>query len=358
MAYACIDAIVVPTVRSAGQLVSAIELAASTGSFLLVLCSGKASAMETTGIMSATEVKGMAIDIPAGYSHPLLTGFATDRFPEAFYGRGNNDINIKRNLGLLFGRLVGWDKLFFLDNDRAGISGEQLVQAAVSLDNHAIAGFLATDFPDNSVVMHAERLSGVEPGVQLNGAALAINTTKAVGFFPNIYNEDWFFLYDTLPSSATLGTVKQQPYDPFSDPLRAASEEFGDVMAEGIMGHLAGGFDCTEATEKDWLEILDRRKQLIDDIRARLTARQGERDTVTALAALQAAEERLQTIKPKTCVEYISAWRSDVAVWQSRLEGLPRGVSLVGAIEVLGLAENVNKHQNKPHLFAQGVLHK
>jgi hypothetical protein len=342
------DAIIVPTIRPAGQLVRAIELATSTDSFLLVLCSAKASATDIANNMSASGAKGIAIDIPAGYSHSLLTGFATDAFPEAFYGRANNDISVKRNLGLLLGRLVGWEKVLFFDDDLVGIGNREIDQAAVVLSDHAIAGFLPTDFPDNSVVRHAERLSGIEPGVRLTGGALAVNTTEAKGFFPNIYNEDWFFLHDNLSSSVALGTVKQQPYDPFSNPLRAASEEFGDVLAEGIVELSSAGLDCTEATEAGWLRILDRRKQLIDGIRTRVVARRGERNVEAVLTALQAAEAQLQTITPSTCVKYISAWRRDAAVWQNRLDGLPKVVSLTEAIERLGLAEDVREGKHMP----------
>ena len=290
---------------------------------------------------------------PAGYSHSLLTGFATDTFPEALYGRSNNDISIKRNLGLLLGRLVGWEKILFFDDDLTGIGNKELEEAAVALSEHSVAGFLATDFPDYSVIRHAERLSGVEPGVQLCGGALAANIAKARGFFPNIYNEDWFFLHDNLSSSATLGTVEQKPYDPYCNPSRATSEELGNVLEDGIMELSAAGLDYTEATEVDWLEILGLRIKLIDSIRTRIIARQGRRDIEAILAALQAAEAQLQTIKPRTCVDYISAWRGDIALWQSRFDQLPKGMTLVGATEGLGLIEGVrNPAQAKAHAAA------
>ena len=62
-------------------------------------------------------------------------------------------------------------------------------------------------------------------------------------FFPNIYNEDWFFLLDGhgLRPSAVTGTAIQNDYDPYHDARRARGEELGDTLAEGVFGLLDNG---------------------------------------------------------------------------------------------------------------------
>ena len=106
------DAIIVPTSRSSHYADWAIDLACQTGCYLIVMCSGKASAWEIANRTNTTGIRGMAIDIPLEYKHKLLT-FKTNLFPEALYGRQTNDLYIKRNLGLLIAHLAGWKKSFF-----------------------------------------------------------------------------------------------------------------------------------------------------------------------------------------------------------------------------------------------------
>ena len=327
-----IDTIIVPTVRLSENLGYAITLAAESSTLLLVLCSGKASVSEVINRAFTTSARVVAISVPKHFHHHLLT-FNTDTFPEAMYGRTSNDLSMKRNLGLILGRLVGWERIFFLDDDTRGLTKQQLEQVASSLSDNAVAGFSVTSFPDNSVVRHAERLSGKDPGVSLSGGALGINSLKVKSFFPNIYNEDWFFLYGS--DRSIFGEVVQLPYDPFSDPLRAASEEFGDVVAEGIMQLLASGIDIGRASLADWERLLALRKILIGDIRARLI-KQGSKK-LAALCALQEAEKRLDAIRAKTCFDYVTLWRNDWELWEHRLVNLRSEAFLDQALQLLGL---------------------
>ncbi len=324
-----LDAVIVPTSRTSGHLQYATQLADKTNACLVALCSGQAA---------AKEVQGVGVDIPASYNHQLIVGLATDTHPQALFGREHNDISLKRNLGMLLARLVGWKTILFLDDDLTSITG--LEQALGQVQDVGAAGFLVSEFPDNSVVRHAERLSGVEPGVALSGGALVVNVPSALGFFPRVYNEDWFFLHDMLgrPTHRVTGKAQQQPYNPFQDPLRAASEEFGDVLAEGIRALSSLGVNCTDATVSDWQDVLDCRQKLVQGIRSRLSARYTEPDVRDAISALQAADARLVTFTSLHCVEYIAAWREDINLWQRRLAVLPTGLSLDQALRYLALS--------------------
>ena len=210
--------------------------------------------------------------------------------------------------------------------------------AASTLCDNALAGFPSTNFPDNSVIRHAERLGGTEPGVALSASAMMVNLTKATGFWPAVYNADWLFPYDCKRSSSVevIAPALQEPYNPFSSPERAASEEFGDFLAEGIMHLMKCGIPCTEATKSDWKNLFALRNESIRNIRQQIMmVRPSNANCV--LASLQAAETQLNKIDPIRCLVYISTWREDLDLWLNRLDKLHVRTSPALAIEQLGL---------------------
>jgi hypothetical protein len=337
-----LDAIVVPTVRSSDHLAYAIQLTRELDSYIVVLFSGSAYATEVRTRLAEAGVRGMIVAMPAAYSHPSLT-FATDLFPEALYGRKANDISLKRNIGLLLARMVGWNKILFLDDDLTNLTG---MEEALATDD-VIAGFLVTDFPDNSVVRHAERLSGVEPGIALSGGALVVTAPKAVSFFPNIYNEDWLYMCDASAHTAPprkVGSAIQQPYNPFSSPERAMSEEFGDLLAEGIVQLQDSGVTYADATLSDWRALIERRKVLTESIRTRLLVSKAtdEARTRAALDSLEASAIRLAATTPESCVSYIATWQQDSDAWRERVSRLPKAVPLQAAIRLLELGDRTS----------------
>lgn len=89
---------------------------------------------------------------------------------------------------------------------------------------------------------------------------------RAGSFFPDIYNEDWLFLFPSvhLRRVCRTGSVWQLPYDPFARPSRAVGEEFGDVFAEGLM-ELAHSLlpQETAGTPEFWDRFLDGHRRLI-----------------------------------------------------------------------------------------------
>ena len=103
----------------------------------------------------------------------------------------------------------------------------------------------------------------------VSGSALLVDTSRIESFFPDVYNEDWFFLFDAvrLGQVCSSGVVSQEKYDPFADSGRAVREEFGDVLAEGLMSllHYAGG-SGRALTEKYWDAVLDQRRAMLGSI--------------------------------------------------------------------------------------------
>ena len=65
---------------------------------------------------------------------------------------------------------------------------------ARQLDHSQIAGMVCREYPDNSVVCHARRLAGLPQDNFVSGSARGVRCDDvALPFFPDIYNEDWFF---------------------------------------------------------------------------------------------------------------------------------------------------------------------
>lgn len=286
--------------------------------------------------MVTAKVPGYVVALPDDYTLPLTSEFATLRH-RCIAGRSSN-LSAKRNLGLLIAHLMGVN-VFFCDDDIRGISVHMLKCAQGALEDNAIAGFLANDFPDNSVVRHAYRLTGGDQATFLSGNALAVNIMKLNAFFPNIYAEDWLFCHDAVEAhtAVSLGEVRQLRYDPF-DPKRAASEEFGCVLAtEGLYSLLAMGASFRDATYEYWDSAIKRRRDFIDDVTTHLSSMPGNDDSRISRvrACLSASRIRLDDITPKDLIGYVKAWRDDIARWQDRLTTLPAGLSLDEAISYL-----------------------
>ena len=148
------------------------------------------------------------------------------------------DLSAKRNLALMLSRMSGWSRILFLDDDITGLDPDDIRKASGLLDTHNAVGLRIGGFPDHSVVCHAYRAGCGEQQSFIGGGALVVELNRAGSFFPDIYNDDWFFLLDghkSLQPVAVTGQVIQYPYDPFRNPDRARTEEFGDVLAEWML---------------------------------------------------------------------------------------------------------------------------
>jgi hypothetical protein len=132
--------------------------------------------------------------------------------------------------------------------------------------------------------------------------------------------------------------LSQPEYAPFADWLRAAKEEFGDVIGEGLYRLLHEGRSLADATGRYWRDVLERRRRLIDSIASRLLAREGRATVIGyALMSLTAARKRLDAINELACLSFVHAWEADVDVWQTRLAGVPVLGDMASAAKYLGL---------------------
>jgi len=333
-----LDAIIVPAARPAAHLDHAVTLARAADCWLLILCSGRLDRTEAVMFLGARSYrKAVAIDLPRDYSHGLLRfpelAAIHNELPEAC-GLYSTDLSMKRNIGLLLARLMGWRRIFFLDDDIRDIAYPNLQRTVDMLGSFSAAGLWVTDFPDNSIVCHANRETGGSQDVFVSGAALAVDCESDIGFFPDIYNEDWLFMFDYASAGKLANSsleATQLCYYPFAKAKRAAWQEFGDVIAEGLYTLLHLGLEVTQATGEYWAHFLEARRNFLEAILTRLPNAHPEiRGEIQMM--VEQAEKCLQTIKPDLCVRYVQAWRHDLADWKRWLPGIAEKPSIEAAL--------------------------
>ena len=344
-----LDAIIVPASRPAPNLDQAITLARAAGCWLLVLCSRELRGADAVRQLAARSYrKAIVIDVPTAYSHELFhfpgLSALSQELPEErrLY---TTDLSLKRNMGLVMARMLNWRRIFFLDDDIRDVSYPALQTTVNMLGTYAAAGLWITEYPDNSIVCHANRISGGSQDVFVSGAALAVDSAEDIGFFPNVYNEDWLFFFDYAARKRLANSgleVTQLQYDPFANPRRAAWQEFGDVLAEGLYTLLHLGMTVEYATADYWREFIEARRSFLEDVVTRAESGPLEyRDQVVhrgqLVYSVERAQKCLQTIDPNLCARYVQRWREDLVGWRERVAQIGE-VSVKEALATLRLS--------------------
>lgn len=351
-----LDAIVVPTVRAAENLRFAAELAQQTDAILVVFCSGASRAEDTSWLAtSGLAPKLLSVGLTDRYAHPALE-FASSKHRDAAMGR-RTDTSLKRNLGLLLGRSLGWRQLLFLDDDVHGITPVDVLRALQALAAPGAVGFYIDDFPDHSVVGHASRIVGTAPQTFVSGGALVVDLRESVPFFPTIYNEDWLFLYEwtRLGKVYSAGHARQLAYEPFDAPARAYGEEFGDILAEGLHQLVYHNAERDSLDPRYWSSQLAGRQDRIE-CTARLISASGVPGPLRSLIhrSLRAALERQASLRPESFVGFLHAWRADLRTWQARLSALPTADCIVTALRHLDLRPEIHLDPDQTQPFWEG----
>jgi hypothetical protein len=337
-----LDAIIVPATRPAAYLDHAVTLARAAQCSLLILCSQHLRGADVKEYLAARSFgDAIVIDLPLGYSHPLFD-FRGLRDIKGHLPRGSGyltDLSMKRNIGLVLARMLGWQRVFFLDDDIRDITYPDLQETVDMLGSFSAVGMRVTEFPDNSIVCHANRMTGGAQDVFVSGAALAVDCDSDVGFFPSIYNEDWFFFFDAASKGHLSNSYLEAThlaYYPFAKPERAAWQEFGDVLAEGLYALLHLHMDAGQATSEYWDFFLEERWSFLEDTLTRAEAGTLDmRDEI--IASLHSALKCLREITPDLCARYVAAWRQDLRDWRLRWAGIPVMSSVAEALAELKL---------------------
>jgi hypothetical protein len=364
-----IDAIIVPTARRPAYLAPAAGLAEALNCTLVTLHSKRWTSADKAAQSLPRSVDLMAIDVPDVAQLNLPRWETAQYLPWKIFPRLQNfprtDLAAKRNLGLVLSRLLGWSRIMFLDDDITELNPDDVRRASGLLDTHNAVGLHICRFHDHSVVCHAYRDAGGSQQSFIGGGALVVQAERTGSFFPEIYNDDWFFLLDGdkwLQPVAVTGRVEQYPYDPFR-PERARAEEFGDVLAEGIYWLLDQGLSVDQADQKHWTTFLDRRKLFIERV-LDMVARAPDLDPVDRgrrTAALKESLGRLKLITPELCENYIRAWRADRLAWQFHIDDLPSGLDRPSALAKLtrdgAPALNARcRRLSRPHATRTGAM--
>jgi hypothetical protein len=335
-----LDAIVVPTARDPGHLTEAARLARILNCTLVTLHSRQLTNAAQAWQLLPEDVDLIAIDIAAP-AQLRLPPWETSRLLSQTVFARETDLSAKRNLGLMLSRMLGWSRILFLDDDIAAPNPDELRQASGLLGRHHAVGLHIGGFPDHSVVCHAYRLVGGSQKSFIGGSALAVETERCDSFFPDIYNDDWFFMLNEdgqLRSVTRAGEVRQYGFDPFRNVDRARAEEFGDVLAEGTYWLLDQGGSAFEADHRHWAEFLVKRRRFIErilDMARRQDLERSERHHV--IAALRGSLDRLACITPELCERYLQAWARDRDMWLRHLAALPVGQTRQQALGMLSM---------------------
>jgi hypothetical protein len=343
--------VMVPAVRTDNRLATGVELALGLRWPLLVLCSRdlKAPAVRER-LRPAAGLHLTAADLVSS------TWLRAPRQWSAVHHRAAEqrlriDTNRKRNLALAAAAMTGRRWVLFVDDDVTGLTLGAVETALTHLArrrDHRIVGWPHEEFPDNSVVHHARRdVMGWDQDVFVGGGALLVRLDGAPPApFPPVYNEDWLFLLDALARREVVSgpPVGQVPYRPYADPERAALEEFGDVLGEGLMHLVHEGLPVAVAKGADyWSPVLEKRRKLLGRIteRARELSASGPavgcgplQDVVRAMGR---ARGQHAWATPAALASFVRAWRDDQETWADFYGRLPGRETLKQALVYLGL---------------------
>lgn len=360
-----VDAIVVPTFRSAKDLQPAALLAANARCHLIAIYTDSLPAGLSSALVGLSADQVTLLTVRSG-THDRVLDLGVC-LPQSDVSPAALDISRKRNLGLLLGRACGWTRMLFLDDDIRKVNVAKLSSAAALLDDYPVVGFQVNKYPDASVVGHARRLTARRQEPFVSGGSLLVNPRLLNGYFAPIYHEDWLCVINHLRKGkvAIGGSVSQVPYVPFADPDRAKREEFGDVLLSGLLWlvhahlkkdtadrvqHMTDAEYWREAMNpRFWKQILEQRAALLHEITERLAGMTF--DNLSPLPSLAVAKQRLGELEPADFVSFTAKWLTSLAVWHNQLDGLSRvdmankARAIEKALAKLGLAHVVRSHE-------------
>jgi hypothetical protein len=364
-----VDAIVVPTIRSAEHLRPALQFAEAAGCHLIAVYTDSPPADLPAALAGVQPGRITLLTVRTGTEDHLLDLGAS--LPQSLVSPAALDISRKRNLGLLIGRVCGWTRMLFLDDDIRKLNVPKLSSAAALLDDYPVVGLQVKKYPDASVVGHARRLTGRRQEPFVSGGSLLVNPQRLDGYFAPVYHEDWLCVINHLRRRevAIGGSVAQLPYLPFSASKRAEYEEFGDSLLSGLLWleqarTREGAADKAqlpteagywrEATDpRFWKQILDQRAALLEGIAGRLTGK--DFDGPSPLPSLAAAKRRLADLSPSDFVSFTEGWLASIVMWRGRLPNPSPGVlpdttrAIEKAIAKLGLVHVVRSYEPSSH---------
>ena len=193
----------------------------------------------------------------------------------------------------------------------------------------------------------------------LSGAALAVDCERN-RLLPRIYNEDWLFFFDAASNGRLANSslkATQFCYYPFANPRRAAWQEFGDVLAEGLYALLHLGLGIQDAKHGYWPSFIEARRNFLEEIASR-SSNAHQNIQAELLASVQSAQKCLLKIEPDLCERYIQLWRQDLDDWKRRMAGIPEVPSIEVALEDMRLSVPVPESRTAKILNRRMARHR
>ena len=214
----------------------------------------------------------------------------------------NYDIPSKRNLALKISREYGYEMVLLLDDDIEVTSQVILAMAQLRGLKTPIGGCCILDYPDVSTIEHIERYSTGYPSATMPGGnCMVINTSHISGFFPYLYNDDWFFaIWNTRQYPGIyFGDAAQTSHSPWHSLARVRFEEFGETLVTGIMGKTAAELQADLFVEDFWNEVLESRREYLSNLFSTTSTPEFRQAIATAI-------NENRTYSPRQCCD---AWK-------------------------------------------------
>ena len=232
-----------------------------------------------------------------------------------FYRNTSWDLPLKRNYALYFSRMKNYSKILLIDDDIRNFNSEMLDIGTRCLEKYKLSGCFVKNFPDLSIICHLEKISGEEIVPFLSGSFLFIRPLLSYSFFPKIYNEDWLFMLPHIIDNTicSFGSIQQLPYDPFANPYKAAFEEFGDIIAEGLYTLLSSNSYDIRFKKEVWDYIINERRETL--IFLKKTFRDSRIQEVINYAMVAN-----KSISYRDCLNFLTDMERDQETWNSFLK--------------------------------------
>lgn len=248
------------------------------------------------------------------FRRALQSGFITRLSDDCW------DIWSKRNYALLYARMCGFSRILMIDDDVVpppGLVGESLRLAG----EYKIVGARVRGMPDVSVVGHLCALHGFTSQSFVSGHFLAVDVAAAAGFyFEDFYNEDWLFvlLNSVATPVARHGTIFQLYWNPYvGSEGRGASEEFGEIIIEGVARALLAGEGLEPLGQlAHWSEVVTRRHRTLDAVAASSLVA----SMPACLAIMGSVKKAASAVTAERCLDFWQTYQARLPEWRALVE--------------------------------------
>jgi hypothetical protein len=279
-----LDAIFVPTIREQSTFITLIEMYSEMTQHLWIMPTKNAIPFFFNSITLPPNVEL----IPSSRiesEHRLLLERNSSNNPTRKIA-DDYDIPSKRNLALKISRNKGYDTILLLDDDITIEPDTSILLSRIRNTEATIGGCCIHDFPDVSTIEHVERyVTGRRSKTMPGGNCMVINIKKISGFFPYLYNDDWFFsVWNTRNTPGLyVGDAYQTPHFPWHFIQRVRFEEFGDTIINGLLGKNDKDLHSDLFIEDYWANELELRRNYLNELFSETSENEFQKAILAAL---------------------------------------------------------------------------